>query len=111
MSVHRARPCDVRACPKSRVPVMSRACAAGLGRPCRPRLRYLREHAVVLALIRLLALIALPPALVTPSGEVELIATGANAACLRARRGHLLRGSASLTSGADLALQARGLNA
>ncbi len=32
---------------------------------------------MALALIGMLALIALPPVLVTPSGEVELIATGA----------------------------------
>jgi len=37
MSAHRARPRDVQACPKSRVPSTSKARAAGQSRPRRPR--------------------------------------------------------------------------
>ena len=54
---------------------------------------------MALALIGMLALIALPPVLVTPSGGVQLVATGAlTLLCMRARRGHLLREPAALTS-------------
>jgi hypothetical protein len=74
MSAHRPRPHDPRACPKSG-PAASKLSAAGRS-PSRPlRLRHLREHTVALV-IAMLALIALPPVLVTPSGEVELVATG-----------------------------------
>jgi hypothetical protein len=38
--------------------------------------RYLREHAVALSLIGMLAMIAIPPTIATSSGP-ELIATGA----------------------------------
>jgi hypothetical protein len=38
--------------------------------------RFLREHAVALSLIGLLALVVLPPTLVSPSGIPEAIATG-----------------------------------
>lgn len=62
-----------RASAQSGSPPVKRAVASGRGRP---RLRYAREHAVALALIGLLLLVALPPVLVRPSGELELIATG-----------------------------------
>lgn len=42
----------------------------------RSRLHHMREHAVALV-VAMLALIALAPALVTPSTDLELIATGA----------------------------------
>jgi hypothetical protein len=76
MSARGSCPHDLRARPKSRVPPTRKTRAAGQGasRPSRPRLR---GRALALALIGMLALIALPPVLVTPSGEVELIATGA----------------------------------
>jgi hypothetical protein len=76
MSVRRSCPHDLRACPKSRVPPTRKARAATQSTSRPPRLR-LRGRAMALALIGMLALIALPPVLVTPSGEVELIATGA----------------------------------
>lgn len=38
--------------------------------------RFLREHAVALSLIGLLVLVALPPALVSPSGALQAIASG-----------------------------------
>ncbi len=43
-----------------------------------PRLpvRFLREHAVAFSLIGLLTLVALPPALVSPSGALQAVATG-----------------------------------
>jgi hypothetical protein len=45
--------------------------------PRLPRLRLVREHAMALSLIGLLFLVALPPALVSPSGALQVIATGA----------------------------------
>jgi len=76
MSSRRARPREVHNCPKGGQSSGRKISAASQSRR-RPRLPYLREHGVALALIGLLALIALPPAVLTPSGEVELIATGA----------------------------------
>ncbi|MFZ1155402.1 MAG: hypothetical protein WAN93_10905 [Solirubrobacteraceae bacterium] len=49
-----------------------------LNAPHRPRwLCYLRDHAVALAVIGMVVLIALPPVLITPSGALQLLATGA----------------------------------
>ncbi len=73
MSTERLRSRDKRTGTQSGSPPVKRAVASGRGRP---RLRYAREHAAALALIGLLLLVALPPVLVRPSGEVELIATG-----------------------------------
>ena len=59
----------IRAEPDNNVPVRTA-----------PRFRwlcFLREHAVALSLIGLFALVALPPALVSPSGALQVIATGA----------------------------------
>jgi len=77
MSARRARLRDAQMCPKSGPPP-AREVGAAERDTARPlRLRFLREHAMALALAGLLALVALPPALVPPSGEGELIATGA----------------------------------
>jgi len=77
MSSRRARPCEVRGCPTGGRSPSRKLGAAGQHKPRPPGLRYLREHGVALALIGLLALIALPPAVLVPSGEIELVATGA----------------------------------
>jgi hypothetical protein len=75
MTARRSCPGDVRACPESGVPATKKVRAAGQSSPApRPRLR---ARAMALALIAMLALIVLPPALVTPSGGVQLVATGA----------------------------------
>ena len=78
MSVRRSCPYDAR---MPREPT-ARGATAARQRPARtaphlPWLRFLREHAVALSLIGLLVLVALPPALVNPSGALQLIATGA----------------------------------
>ena len=88
MSVRRARLRDVSVCPhrgspgKGRVrgvsalnrPV-SREPTAGREDSHRLGLRYLREHAMRLALVGMLAIIALPPTLVVPLSGAEIIAT------------------------------------
>jgi hypothetical protein len=74
MNARRPGPRVVRTCPKSGARVR-KVSAAGRSPARPPRLRYLREHTVAFV-IGMLALIVLAPALVTPSGEVELIATG-----------------------------------
>lgn len=73
MSTPIPRPCELRRCatiapPKTR-PARER------DRPHPPRLRHLREHATTFALIGVIALVALPPLLVRPSNEAEVIAT------------------------------------
>lgn len=77
MNAGRARPRGVQKCPKGgEAPARDLSTAKrDASRP--PRLRYLRAHAVVFALIGLLAFVALPPALVAPAGEIEVVATGA----------------------------------
>ncbi len=73
MRPDRAHLRDRTRCPQSVAPT-----ARALNAPCRPRwLRYLCEHAVALAVIGMVVLIALPPALITPSGALEILATGA----------------------------------
>lgn len=77
MSTRRSCPHDARVPSKRAVHV-----ELNTNRPARiaPRLallRFLREHAVALSLIGLLVLVALPPALVNPSGTLQVIATGA----------------------------------
>lgn len=73
MRPDRAHLRDPTRCPQNAAPA-----ARGLKAPRRPRrLRYLREHAVPLAVIGMVVLIALPPALITPSGGLQLVATGA----------------------------------
>lgn len=75
MSAHRALPRRNRTCPGAQVPSRKRTPGANTWHP--PQLRCLREHAVGLTLVGLLVLITLPPVLATPSGKVELVATGA----------------------------------
>ena len=77
MSARRARLRDPQTCPKSGPPPARQVRAAERDTARPRRLRYLREHAMALALAGLLALVAVPPALVGPSGEGEVIATGA----------------------------------
>jgi hypothetical protein len=75
MSARRPRSYDVRTCSKS----LASGRKLGVVRQSparRSRLHHMREHAVALVLA-MLALIALAPALVTPSDDFELIATGA----------------------------------
>lgn len=51
------------------------------GAPRLSRVRFLREHAVALSLIGLLVLVALPPALVSPSGALQAVSTGVLSLC------------------------------
>jgi hypothetical protein len=77
MSSRSVRPREVRRCPTGGRSPSRKLAAAGQRKPRPPWLRYLREHGVALAVIGLVALIALPPAVLAPSGEIELVATGA----------------------------------
>ena len=62
----------------SAAPPGHRAAARPTARRSRRRdLRFLHQHAVALALAALLALVALPLALVPPVGDLELIAAAA----------------------------------
>jgi peptidoglycan/LPS O-acetylase OafA/YrhL len=72
MRPNRAHLRDMRRCPQNVAPA-ARAVKAS---PRARRVRYLREHAVALAVVGI-ALIALPPVLITPSGGLQLVATGA----------------------------------
>ena len=74
MSARRPCPGDVRVCSERGLPATKKVRATGQSSPA-PRLR-LRRWAMALALIAMLALIFLPPALITPSGGVQLVAAG-----------------------------------
>lgn len=75
MNARRACEGDERTCPKGGQPPIQELTAAEQGTSRPPRLRFLRAHAVALALVGLLAFVFLPPALVAPSGGLELVAT------------------------------------
>src|SRR5271167_2314612 len=83
MSGPRAGAHEASQCRKGDTGAASRAGAATSLDRCaveprsrQPVARYLREHAVALSLIGMLAIIAIPPTVATSSGP-ELIATGA----------------------------------
>ena len=76
MRPDRAHLRDSTRCPQS-VAAPARALNAPLRLRHLRRLRYLREHAVALAVIGMVVLIALPPALIIPSGTLQLVATSA----------------------------------
>lgn len=75
MSARRPRPYDVSPCSKRGAAARKLGVVRQSSTP-RSRLHHMREHAVALV-VAMLALIALAPALVTPSNDLELIATGA----------------------------------
>lgn len=77
MSSRGGRPRELGRCPTGGCSPSRKLRAAGQRKPPPPWLHYLREHGAALALIGLVALIALPPAVLAPSGETELVATGA----------------------------------
>jgi hypothetical protein len=77
MSVRRSCPHDARVPSKPAVRAERNTNRPARTAPRFPWLRFLREHAVALSLIGLFALVALPPALVSPSGALQVIATGA----------------------------------
>lgn len=77
MNARRARPHGVQKCPKGGLAPARDLSTAERDTSRARRLRYLRAHAVALALIALLIFVALPPALVAPAGGIEVVATGA----------------------------------